>query len=50
MNHLFETLASLLEYPSSDLNLRVERAIRRVSCLQHLKHFGFDRDLYVGQA
>ena len=26
MNHLFENLASLLEYPSSDLNLRVERA------------------------
>jgi nitrate reductase delta subunit len=26
MNHLFEILASLLEYPSSDLNLRVERA------------------------
>ena len=26
MNHLFEPLASLLEYPSSDLNLRVERA------------------------
>src|SRR6185295_13689937 len=26
MNHLFETLASLLEYPTGDLNLRVERA------------------------